>query len=408
MAARSLGPVAVDLVRTTVGHRNYKVTSKVEVTSGGPRAALTATGLYTPGSTWAVSSTLYGIDIDPAAYCRWDATVKPFAQKEGEAIRYYLVEQVFSTEPPDTKSCVQNQIENPLLQPHRISGGSVNYQEEATHDRFGNPVVNSAFEQMRGSQVEFDKNRHTVKIEQNVAVLDFALCDSMIDTVNALPLWGAPRRCVKLSKFDWEAKYYGTCLRYFVRKFDFDSNIRTDPVTKVRYSGFDRRILDEGTKALRGKWTPTLEWELINDSEGNPPNPHNPAHFIRVTDVNANPMRVILDGAGKPYDPRLDVDARWWCLMGKRIVGAIGVALEVQYDPRSLNATCPDAYARMDELNEQLAGAGWVFTLHGPWASQAQVNTGCQAEPVLNVINAFVPVKTFAQVKAQPDRKSVV
>ncbi len=70
-------------------------------------------------------------------------------------------------------------------------------------------------------------------------------------------------------------------------------------------TGWDRTLVDEGTKVLRGSWrntgsaaSPVWVWTL----EGSPSRT-NPADFVRYTDPNGNLARVILDGRGLPYNP---------------------------------------------------------------------------------------------------------
>src|SRR5690606_22693106 len=99
-------------------------------------------------------------------------------------------------------------------------------------DRYGNPIKSSSHEQFRGSNVEFDANRPTVWVDQNVSSLGLATFASMIDCVNDRPLWGLPKRRIKLSNVTWERKMYGTCRFYYTRKLEFD----------IRYDGFDRRL----------------------------------------------------------------------------------------------------------------------------------------------------------------------
>lgn len=270
-----------EMTRNREGHREYRITHLVKgETTDGPATALTTPGLPVPGATWLVDS-----DVDVWATCKQDATVKPVNTNEPN--RYFEVEQTFSTE-TDTKRCQEQQIEDPLLEPQKMSGGYTRYQEEIAYDRFGLPIRNSAHERMQGPLLEFDKNRPTVRIEQNVALLEADVWGPMIDTVNEAELWGFSRRCVKLSNVSWELKFYGQCFYYYTRIFEFE--IRTDT--------FDRDLADEGTKVLRGKWVGN-EWVLIQ-IDGQDPDPGNPSHFDRYRDRDGNLARTLLDGKGKP------------------------------------------------------------------------------------------------------------
>ena len=281
------------VVRDSEGHRTYKVKYRVLCDkTDGPANALQTPGLPVYGSEWQIDN-----DTDVWAWCLWDATATPVVTDEPNTA--FDVEVTFSTKPPPTRNCKEFQMEDPLLDPQKVSGSSSKYQLEATVDRFGKPVQNSAFEQMRGAQVEFDSNRGSVKIEQNVPSLQLGLCNAMMDCVNAFPLWGQQPRCVKLSMFTWERKFHGACYVYYTRTFEFDIDER----------GWDRNLQDEGTKCLHGTFNAaTGHWDLTPMQVGGTlsstnPNPDNPFHFVRFQDANGNHAKVILDGHGVPYDP---------------------------------------------------------------------------------------------------------
>ena len=304
------------LERDVEGHREYKLKLLVRsATTDGPAAVLQTPGLPLPGAFWIVDN-----DIDLWAWCRPNVSIRRHpGYLEGEPGTFWTAEFTFSTRPPDfqRQRCNDTTIEDPLLEPAKISGDDENYQEEAAYDRFGRPIVSSSHEQLRGQQVEFDKSKGTITIEQNVATLYQAaiLPSLMRDTVNKYIIWGFSRRCVKLSKCPWEKRYYGTCFAYYNRKLIF----KTDSET------FDRDLLDEGTKVLHGKWTDTSgdgKWELLNIN-GASPNPANPQHFDLFTDRNGNPCRVVLDGSGRPADTFIQSDAVYVSL----VLGNTGIPL---------------------------------------------------------------------------------
>lgn len=296
------------MTRDDAGYRTYKISLRVEgAVTDGPANVLRTPGLPLPGTPWIVDD-----DFDPWSWCRPDATVTP--EKSDEPNRFWTVEHTFSNKPPaqDKQRCHDQQIEDPLLEPQKISGTFAKYQEEAAFARTikyysgtalirtesSARILTSSHEQVRGAQVEFDKNRPQVKIEQNVATLGLATFAAMIDTVNAAPLWGLPARCIKLTNASWERKFHGLCYLYYTRVFEFDIN----------YNTFDRDLVDEGTKVLNGHWagsdTPgtaddSAGW-ILDKIDGLPPDPSNPAHFIRAKDRNGENMRVILNGEGIP------------------------------------------------------------------------------------------------------------
>lgn len=284
------GQRTYSLARDEEGHRDYTIVHLVQGEIGdGPYQVLNTPGLPVPGNYWIVDS-----DIDLWAWCRADARVSIHEEKEGDPVTIWRVEQRFSTKPPsrDKQRCQDQQIENPLLEPAKISGSGVKYSEEATHDRFNKPIASSSHEQLRGQQVEFDKNRPSVRIEMNVPLLNLALLASLVDCVNSSTMWGLPRRCIKLSNYTWERKFHGLCSVYYTWVLDFDIN----------YSTFDRDLLDEGTKVLNGHWDEdTGAWVLdAIDTDGTQPDAANPQHFIRFKDRNDENARVVLNGAGLP------------------------------------------------------------------------------------------------------------
>lgn len=292
MTTRIEGIRVWDGSRDAEGWRTFTVTHLIKAEStDGPYRVMNTSGLPLPGTFWN-----FGGDQDVWSWCRPDMEVKPHDHKEGDPTVYWTVTQTFSNKPDEsaTKRCQDTQTENPLLEPAKVSGSLTKTQVEAVYDRFGRPIVTSSWELIRGPLNEWDNNRPSIEIEQNVATLDGYLLESMIDTVNSAILWGRPRRTVKFSNYSWDKIWYGQCAYYYKRKLRFDIN----------YETWDRDLLDEGTKVLNGKWnTTTREWELININ-GAAPDKNNPNHFIRFTDFNANLARVILDGNGEPYAPQ--------------------------------------------------------------------------------------------------------
>jgi hypothetical protein len=292
MTTRIKGYKIQDADRDTEGHRSYSVMFRVvsDDTLDGPAIAMTTPGLPLPGSTW-----FFGNDIDDWAWCRWDSKIKPVTPDE--PCTQWDVTLTFSTKPPDTRpnsrqssNCRDTQVEDPLLEPQKVSGSWQHYTQEAATDRFGRPTHNSAFEPIHGPQMEFDQNRDQVVIEQNVASLDLPIVNALKDHVNAYVLWGCPPRTIKLSGFTWEKKYHGDCFYYYSRRFTFD--IDTD-------NTWDRDIGDEGTKALNGHLDANRTWVLENIG-GQPPDPNNPLHFNLYKDSKGENARCILDGHGQP------------------------------------------------------------------------------------------------------------
>jgi hypothetical protein len=291
------GPISKEGDRDEEGFREYKVVWLVKAAYlDGPYVVLQTPGLPSVGSYYSI-----GNDSDPWAWCRAGTKIKSHQAKAGEDTRYWTVEQTFSNKPPGSKDkdkerCQDVQIEDPLLEPPKVSGNFVNRSEEAvtasvvkvkkgdgtiTRTDTNLPIRNSAGELLRGPQVEFEKGYPTVSIEQNVSNLQLALCSSLINGVNDAPLWGLSTRMIKLSQFSWSRHYQGICSVYYTRKFEFEVNDKT----------FDRDALDEGTKCRQGHWDAAGAYVVDNANK-----------FVRALDAHDNPIRVVLNGDGRPLD----------------------------------------------------------------------------------------------------------
>lgn len=279
------------------GHRTYFVEFIVESDDllDGPANVMQCPGLPIPGQIWLVDS-----DIDVWAWFRPDKEVEQFQVEDGERNKFWKVRCTASTKPlpKEQQRCQDNRIEDPLLEEPKVSGSFVKFTEEATDDRNGDPVTNSAHEQIRGPQNEWDRNRPSIRIEQNVVDLQLGVLCQMMDLapLNDGALWGLPARTIKLSAVTWERLFYGTCYVYYKRVLEFE----------IKYDTWDRDILDEATKVLNGRWgkggSEGYGWVLQNIG-GQTPNADNPQHFIRWKDRNGENMKGLLNGAGVPYDP---------------------------------------------------------------------------------------------------------
>lgn len=221
------------------GHREFNIEHHVytDDPQDGPAIAMNCPGLPLPGAIWN-----FGNDIYIWAFCYPSMECNIFQEEEGSPNKDWLIKQKFSTKP--LRRCQDTEIEDPLLEPQGISGGFIKYTKEATRDRFGRLIRSSSHEVIRGPGVEFERNRPTVVIEQNVLFLGLEDFSQQIDHVNDSLLWGCPPRCVKLSDISWKRKLYGVCNYYYTRVFTFDVDFET----------FDRDVPDEGTKVLNGHW----------------------------------------------------------------------------------------------------------------------------------------------------------
>jgi hypothetical protein len=240
------------------GYRDYKITFLIQAdVSYGPAQVLSCPGLPVVGSVWDFAS-----DLDEFVYCKLNQNAKPIVA-DGPDL-WWEVEFLFSNR-PDLQKCESLQFTDPFLQCPRISGHSTKRTREATLDVLGNQIVNSAFEQIRGPHNEWDQSRTGVRIEMNTDAETVALAISYLDTVNDAILWGQDERCVKLSNVTWDKKYYGACQIYFSLILDFDIETYENGVgpdyigpywPEIPTGSWDRLVLDEGTKVLKGHYDP--------------------------------------------------------------------------------------------------------------------------------------------------------
>lgn len=264
------------------GHSEYIIEFKVRADiTDGPFNVRNTPNLPLPGSFWS-----YKNDIDPNATCRRRAKMTPM-QKEDEATDLWRVEFFYSTKP--FKRCQDFTFENPLTEPQKISGSWKNEKKEATTNRFGIPLRYSSHERMKGPKVEFEEGFPTVRIEQNVLNLELDILAIAMNTVNSVPMWGLPIRCVRLSGVSWSREYYGSCFPYYKRSLEFEINPDT----------FDRDVADEGHKVLYGRWEKPGVYRLLC-IDGDLPDHKNPAHFVEFKYPSGNPGIVQLNGKGLP------------------------------------------------------------------------------------------------------------
>lgn len=286
--------------RDEEGNRIYNLIHEVvtDDVNDGPLTVMLAPGLPFPGSFW-----LFGNEADGWAFCTPAMKIEGHSIKGGEANIHWLVTQQFSTK--SGARCQDTPIEDPLQEPQKVSGSFVKYTKEVTKNKDGDLLKTSSHELLRGPQMEFDHNRPTVHIEQNVLSLGLSTFAGLIDHVNDSNMWGLEPRHVKLSNASWERKVLGSCGFYYTRIFDFDID--------QSELGFDRKVDDRGQMVLRGQWVknPGVPPDWVPDPDADPANIK---HFIRYHDANGNPAIAHLDGSGglrESGDP-VEIDVEYY------------------------------------------------------------------------------------------------
>ncbi len=267
------GRWAWGMSRSEDGHKDYWVIHRVRTTDSedGPNVVFNTPGLPLIGSPWT-----YGNDINSFALAKPRVDVSQFKAKDGEPSQDWSVKSFFSTR-PGTR-CQDEDVEDPLLEPQDVSGNFSRFTSLARTDKDGNLLTSSSHEFFTGSDAEFDDNRPTVRIGQNVASLGLNQFASFVNTVNDAPLWGVVARGVKLADVAWSRLYQGSCDEYYRRNFVFEINTDT----------FDRTTKDKGKKVLDP------------DANDGAPDKNNPKHFKLAVDEVGNPKgEVLLDGNGE-------------------------------------------------------------------------------------------------------------
>lgn len=252
MAGVLLGRYGWGMTQDKEGHREYWITHLVETTDteDGPTQVMFTPGLPYIGAIW-----VPGNDTDAWATCHPNASITVHKGKDGNPHNFWLVKNNFSTKP--LHRCQDESIEDPLLEPPRVSGSFVNQKKLISQDKDGNAIRSSSHERILGPSMEFDHALPTVSISMNKASLGLVSFAAMVNTVNNAPLWGLATRSIKLSNVSWERLVYGTCGFYYRETYQFD----------IDYSTFDRQVYDEGMMELKfqGDKTDQDDFERIKD-----------------------------------------------------------------------------------------------------------------------------------------------
>lgn len=282
------------------GQRTYTVDYLVRATQGD-----TLTTIYNVTSPPNVPAAYQG---DSLAMLSPEAEITPLVSEGGE-VEWWLVKRTYKT---NVRLCHENANEDPLLQPPIVRGSFTRVSEEQSiahqvrwyvnnevyREQYFTTPRNSAHEVLRGPQVEADIARPQIQVTLNLSQTQFNAFNIMqyVNAVNMTPMWGFPPRTVRLTDVKWEHKFYGNCYKYYTVEFTFDVFMRFNPLLGSVVSGWDRFVLDEGTKVLRGRWnTDDNVWIVDDDADR-----LNPADFIRYKDPNGELTRVVLDGKGEP------------------------------------------------------------------------------------------------------------
>jgi len=248
------------------GHIDYTLIWRVNTTNvlDGPDTAHTAAGLPLPGA-----SLNYGNTVN--TYARYNRKGGAKLVKADGSRKLWDVTTVFSTRP--LRRCSTGSFENPLLEPHKVRGGSVKIPTELIKDKDGDPILNSAEERFRGPTCQDVIVRPTIELEMNVSWVSLSFLYQYVEAVNDATWWGCAARVIKCTDFTWEQMLWGVCSEYFHVAFSFE----------LKEDTWDLYLLDEGTRVKIPDTDPPEYWKYKDGREEN--------------------AQVLLDGSGNALDP---------------------------------------------------------------------------------------------------------
>ena len=235
------------------GHRNYELVFRVISSTKndlGAQASVTA-GLPVVGASYSI-----GNDSDTWAYCLPGWKCRREFKDPGKP-NHWLVTVPYSTKP--LSRCQTTSIENPLLEPPKISGSFVKYTKQLHEDRNGDPYRSSTGEPLVGKETEVDDDRLQVVISQNQSAHNLSTVDSLMNKLNNATLWGLSSEKVKLSGCRFEQRWYAVCTEYWNFTYEFD----------IRDS-WTQELADKGRMKLSTGGTATNpdHWEVAKDRFG--------------------------------------------------------------------------------------------------------------------------------------------
>lgn len=234
------------------GHRDYTVTWGVETDNpmDGPDVAFTGAGLPTPGASLNIGNT-----VDAWAFYNRKGSAR--LRKVDANRKAWDLVTVFSSRAP--KRCNTGAFEDPLLEPHRVSGDFAQVMDEALQDKDGKPIDNSSEQRYTGALVQKPTSRPIVKLQMNVAWIDLAWMAAYADAVNSDVWWSQAIRTIKCTVGPWERRNYATCNFYFVVNFTFE----------LKRDKWDYVLMDEGTRVKVAGSTPARYTQYKDEREEN-------------------------------------------------------------------------------------------------------------------------------------------
>ena len=159
-------------------------------------------------------------------------------REDGSARKIWLATITYTTQ---GRQLEERPPDDPLSHPWKVSGDADEWVEEAERDVNGVPLMNSAFQQLRGKQVERFRTRRKWILSKNFPNVNQVLIDYIEGSINrsTVYLLGAvyPPGTLYMRRITFTREWFGYGIPYFPHTFLID----------VNPDGFNRKIVDKGT-----------------------------------------------------------------------------------------------------------------------------------------------------------------
>jgi hypothetical protein len=273
MAVTSMQYLTTRVQGQESAHRTYSSTFRLftDSVNDGASTVMIYSGLpqlgdpYLWGNSWDYGARMNSLPVvrlereDQQARKIWIATCT-----------YTTIGRQLEEQPPD----------NPLDHPWKVSGDADEWTEEAEKDINGSPLMNSAFQQLRGKQVERFRSRRKLTLSKNFPIVNQLWIDHFEGSINrsSVRILGMnyPPNHLYMRRITFTREWYAYGTPYFPHTFQID----------VHKDGFLRKIVDKGTMQLR---------------DGG--NPFNPGDMVPILNLQTkDQMERYLNGAGGPID----------------------------------------------------------------------------------------------------------
>lgn len=276
MAVTSVDKLVTRVQGQESGHRTYTSTWRAFTDShlDGASTVMISTLLPQLGDPYLWENSFdYGARVNSLPVVRLEREDFTAKKQWIVTVTYTTQGRTLEAQPPD----------DPLSWAWKVSGDADEWVEEATEtipDADGNktPIMNSAFQQIRGKEVEKFRTRRKWVLSKNFATVNQTFIDHFEGSINrsTVRLLGTvyPPKTLFMRRISFTREWYAYNTPYFPHTFNIDVNPDT----------FNLKITDKGTMKVR--------------DDGDPEDPQDMVPIL--DDITKNQMERFLDGAAVP------------------------------------------------------------------------------------------------------------